>query len=240
MSNKNEKEITGTTEALLAMLLEELPAITTRQIGNSALSVGFGALCRALKSPEGSEAKEEALRIAESAAAWYKAAWDRHDTLPPREQLFADPQKMGDRINFLLKQEAPQEEPDEEYLAAIGVTPQEYKEVGEEEDRKWKSWLAENRATIEQEWNQMVASVPYTREVDLTSVQLGTGPQWGVASARIAMIFVTKHLTKIRKQRIKALKNGWQDAGGEIKLLTKVEKALVVAIRREREDDENY
>jgi hypothetical protein len=239
-NNEKEMDIIGTTEALLEKLLEELPAITTRQIGNSALSVGFGALCRVLKSPEESESKKEALRIAESAAAWYKAAWDRHDTLPPREQLFADPQKMESRISFLLKQEASQnEEPSEEYLAAIGVTPQEYKEVGEEENRKWKSWLTENREEIEQKWSQMVASVPYTRTVDLTSTQLGNGVQWGLASGKIAVVLLNRHWEKIRKQRIKALKNGWQDAGGEIKLLTKIEKALVVAIRKERENDEN-
>jgi hypothetical protein len=236
----SDKKTIGTTDAILADLLERLPGVITRPLGNSALTVGFSALCRVLKSPEGSETKDEALRIAQSAAAWYKAAWDRHDTLPPREQLFADPQKMGDRINFLLKQEASNAEPSEGYLTAIGVTLQEYKEVGKEEDREWKSWLEQNRAEIEQEWERMVSSVPYTRTVDLLSTALGNGVQWSLASGKIATVLLNRYWGKIRKQRIKALRNGWQDAGGEIKLLTEAEKALVEAIRREREDDENY
>jgi hypothetical protein len=229
--------ITGTTEAILEDMLERLPTIITRALGNSALTVGFSALCRALKSPEGAESKEEALRIAQSAAAWYKAAWDRHDTLPPRDQLYANPQTLEGFIDYIMQSEPKQENPSDELLEAIGVTREEYMEVAEEEERERRTWLEEHRAELEEKWNSIVAAVPYTRDIDVTSVQLGTGAQWGVASARIAEVLITKYYERIRKQRIKAFRRGWIDAVGELKLLSEYEKALVAAIKRERDDD---
>jgi hypothetical protein len=206
-------------------MLEDIPNIAIRAVGNAALSIGFRALCQALKSPATSEGEEVALRVAESAADWYTVALQRLETLPIKEQMYATPQNVEGLIEFLLKQEA--QEPTKELLEAVGVTAEQYREVAAQALKEQKNWIEANRADLEVRWEALITNSDGRQSKNLI-----------VAATEVAGRVLSK-MDRIRASRLKAFVRGWTDALGELALLKEYEKRLFAAWKNEggRDDD---
>jgi hypothetical protein len=213
------------TVEILVSMIEDLPNIGIRAVGNAALSVGFRALNQALRSPAISEGEEVALQLAQSAAAWYVVAERRLETLSPRERMYAAPQSMSGLIDFLLTQEQEVNTPSPELLKELGVSAEEYKAAAAAVREEQRSWLGEHRDEIESRWEALIAS-------ETGDENLGT------ATTEVAGKVLSR-MDRIRAGRLRAFMKGWQDALGELALLKEYEKRLFDAWKQEggRDDD---
>jgi hypothetical protein len=169
-----------------------------------------------------------ASQLAESAATWYAVAMQKTDYLPLRERLYAVPQKMGERIDYLLTQEWTVKEPKDEELKALKVTREEYIEAGKEANAEKKSWLEQNRATIEQKWEALVVDNNGDEDKILS-----------IASTDVAGVVLKRGIASARRNRVKAYHKGWTEAWSDLGSLATFEERLLEAWHREGGKDDD-
>jgi hypothetical protein len=228
MSENKKVIVHGGTTELLLKFMDDLRGVAYRVVGNAALTVGLRYICQALKAPAESEMEQIATQLAESAATWYNVAVHKTDLLPLRERLYAVPQKMSERIDYLLKDEWEVKEPKKEELEAYRISREEYIEIARAENKRKQSWLNEHRAEIETRWEALI--VDNDGEED---------PKLVPASTDIAGVILKKGIASARRSRVKALVGGWSEARSDLGALATFEDALTIAWKREggRDDD---